>query len=117
MPIHLLYAIFGGLVGMGSIVRTVPVGRVGVRSMFGAIREIPLKPGLHLTNPFVKVDIINVQSQTINYMNLPTLTSEGLTVEVDVAVTFRVNTTYAVKLYSTVGRDWQVSGSETQLTD
>jgi regulator of protease activity HflC (stomatin/prohibitin superfamily) len=75
--------------------------------MFGRVNANPLPPGLHLTNPFLTVTQVNVQSQTINYLNLPTLTSEGLTVEVDVAVTFRVNATKAVGLYSTVGRNWQ----------
>ena len=87
--------------------RIVDVGNIGVKTLFGKLMKEPIDPGLHWVNPLVSVGLVDVRSNTINYLNLPTLTSEGLTVEVDVAVTFRVNKTMAVELYSTVGRDWQ----------
>ena len=90
-----------------SGVRIVDVGSIGVKTLFGKLMKEPIDPGLHWVNPLVSVGLVDVRSNTINYLNLPTLTSEGLTVEVDVAVTFRVNKTMAVELYSTVGRDWQ----------
>ena len=42
----------------------VPTGNVGVQTYLGVIQQDVLLPGLHFHNPFTRIEIVDVNSQT-----------------------------------------------------
>merc|ERR1719198_1080348 len=86
-------------------VRTVPPAHVGVAITFGRAHAATLDPGLHLTNPFASVETFSTKTTLLEQANhVPT--KEGLTVDLDVAVLFRIDPNRARDIYLKLGQDF-----------
>jgi len=102
--------IFGGVSGALMLLllamfwplTSVPVGHVGVVSVFGQIKETPLEPGLSLINPMAKVDDVNVQQQT-SEATLEAGTKDLQNVNAKVIVNYHPEQKLVPKLMSEVG--------------
>jgi len=100
----------GGLIlaivlGFFSLVRIVPAGHVGVVDLWGNVEEQVRKPGINLVNPFVNLVIMDIQTQELKEtMQVPS--KEGLTMQVDISILYRLSPEKASNIYKTIGKDY-----------
>ncbi len=93
-------------------------GHVGVQVLFGNVLETTLSNGLHVINPFVEVEQMDVKTQAYTMSGkelegqvrgddaIQTLSSDGLTVRLEVTVQYRLSGSEAAKVYRTIGIDY-----------
>jgi len=95
--------IIGALIGLlFSMIRVVPAGYVGIIDLFGRVSPYSLKSGIHLVNPLVKV--INISVRTHEDMEImPVPSKEGLTINLDISILYKLDPAKAVEIYKTVG--------------
>lgn len=86
----------------------VPPGNVGVVNFFGEVSEITLNPGVHLLNPFSKVLNFSTRLKDIKE-NVDATSQEGLSLNLDVSLQYKLDPQKAATVYKTIGTD------ETQL--
>ncbi|MEI8350615.1 MAG: prohibitin family protein [Candidatus Omnitrophota bacterium] len=85
-----------------SFIRIVPAGSVGVVDLFGNVSELTRQPGLNLINPFARLEIMNIKTeQETEIMNVPS--REGLSIDLDVTILYRLASDKASQIYKTVG--------------
>lgn len=94
-------------------------GYVGVKSLFGQIRPDVFYPGLHVINPLIKVKSVDIKTQNytmsgvhdegdkIGDDGIKALTKDGLEVQMDVTVLYRVLGESAPKILNEIGTDFQ----------
>ncbi|MFZ5801027.1 MAG: prohibitin family protein [Candidatus Omnitrophota bacterium] len=86
----------------GSFIKIVPAGTVGVVDLFGSVAERARQPGINLVNPFARLVIMNVKTEEMSeIMNVPS--KEGLSIDLDVTILFRLSPGKASEIYKTVG--------------
>lgn len=97
----------------------IDAGQVGVKKLFGKVKENVLTSGLHLINPFY--EIISMDVKTQNYTmsgandesHVPTddairvLTADGLEVTIDLTVLYRLLPTDAPRVVQETGLDYR----------
>ena len=100
-------------------VRIVGVGEVGIISTFGVVDMRPRPPGLTLKAPWAALETMNVRTQQFTMGSVAeeasllagdtvrTLTSEGLTVGLDLTVWFALQTDQAPDLFSKIGPEYR----------
>ena len=82
-------------------------GEVGVKRSFGKINEKPLMEGARGFNPFTTT-IIKLPTRTINMeVRLPLPSKEGLTVQSEVSILYRLVGSYSPKIVETIGRNYE----------
>ncbi len=96
-----------GLLGFALSRNTtvVPAGHVGVIDTFGQVSDRILQPGIHLRNPFSKIVHLSVQTQEFKETT-QTPSKEGLMMDVDVSILYRLNPEQAKAIYQTVGTNY-----------
>lgn len=98
-------------------------GEVGVQILFGNIQEGVLRSGLNFVNPLLDIEKLDIktQSYTMSGSNdqdvsgdrsnvsdpIHTLSSDGLTLLLDVTVWFRISADDAPNLLRTIGSDYE----------
>lgn len=85
-----------------AMVRIVPAGYVGIIDFFGTVSPQPLHSGLNLVNPFAKVVYLSIRTQEEMEI-MPVPSKEGLTINLDVSILYRLDPDKAVEIYKTVG--------------
>ena len=82
-------------------------GEVGVKRSFGKIKTEPLMEGARGFNPFTTT-IIKLPTRTMNMeVRLPLPSKEGLTVQSDVSILYRLEGSYAPKIVEKLGRNYE----------
>ncbi len=93
----------------------IDAGETGVYSLFGKVKDKELSSGLHLVIPFAKITKMNIKTQDytmskslgegkrVNADAITSLTKEGLSVDLDITVLYRLNEEKASDVYQTVG--------------
>ena len=100
-------------------VRFVDAGEVGVVHTFGVVDLTPRAPGLVLKAPWVSLTTLNVRTQELTFSSrtedvtgagpdqtIQALTSEGLTVGLDITTLFRLEFDRAPIVFSTIGPNY-----------
>lgn len=83
----------------------VPAGHVGVKDFFGIVSSKVLLPGVRLVFPFTKVVKFSVRTQEIKEIaEVPS--REGLIMNLEVSLLFRLDATRAPEVYRTVGQGY-----------
>jgi regulator of protease activity HflC (stomatin/prohibitin superfamily) len=107
----LVAAAFSAVVQIGP-------GEVGVQALFGSVQDGVLKSGLNFINPFVTVEKMDVKTQSYTMSSsheegqikgddaISTLSSDGLTLKLDVTILYRLNESDAPQVYRTIGTDY-----------
>ncbi len=96
----------GAVFVIGSIIRIVPAGTVGVYDLFGRVQDKERLPGLNFVNPFAKLQILNVKTEELKeVMVVPS--KEGLSIKVDVSILYRMLPEKASEIYKTVGEGYR----------
>ena len=108
-------------VAVASIAQVGP-GEVGVQILFGNVQNRVLTSGLNVVNPLVEVEMLDVKTQAYTMTGtgdqgdvdarirrddaINTLSSDGLTLTLDVTVWFRLNPEETPNLIRTIGIDY-----------
>lgn len=83
----------------------VPAGNVGVIDFFGMVSDNTLKPGVNFVNPLAKVQKFSIKTQEIKEnMNVPS--EEGLSVDLEISLLYKLNPDIANEIYKTVGANY-----------
>jgi prohibitin 1 len=88
-----------------SMVKIVPPGHVGVLILFGKVHS-SITEGLHLVNPLVNMELMNVRTQEI-FEHAEAPSKEGLNVELEVSCLYHLNPQEAMKVYRQIGPNYQ----------
>ncbi len=80
----------------------VPAGHIGVQDFFGRVSDRLLAPGINLIAPGTRVVKFSVQTREMKE-TAAVPTSEGLIVNLDVSLLFRLRPEAAGRIYKTVG--------------
>ena len=100
-------------------IRIVDVGEVGIVHTFGVVDTTPRVPGLVFKAPWASLTTMNVRTQQLTFSSraedaagvgpdqtIRTLTSEGLTVGLDITTLFRLRSQDAPNVFSTIGVEY-----------
>lgn len=103
----------------GSFFTVIEAGNTGVRSLFGKVYDQELSSGFHLKNPLVKITKMNVRTQeyTMSILqgegknfgddSIAALTKEGLQVDLDITVLYKLIQENASDVYNSIGLDYE----------
>jgi prohibitin 1 len=90
------------LVVIGGPITVVPAGHVGVKDLFGKVSPNSLPPGVHLILPFTRVHKMSIRTMELKETaEVPS--KEGLTMDLEGSVLFRLDPAKASEMYRTVG--------------
>ena len=91
---------------IGNPVTVVPAGHVGVKDFFGSVSSSVLLPGVRLVFPFTRVVKMSVKTQEVKETaEVPS--KEGLTMDLEGSLLFRLDPTRAAEVYKTIGPEYQ----------
>jgi len=86
--------------------KVIPAGNVGVKDFFGNVSKDVLPPGVHLVFPLTRVIRMSTQTQQVKEAaEVPS--QEGLTMDLEASLLYRIDPEKADDLYKTVGQDYQ----------
>lgn len=111
LAIRTIMILISSIAVLNSISRLlviVPPGNVGVVNLFGEVSETTLNPGVHLLNPFNKVLNFSTRIKDVKE-NVDVTSQEGLSLNLDVSLQYKLDPQKAATVYKTIGTD------ETQL--
>jgi regulator of protease activity HflC (stomatin/prohibitin superfamily) len=101
-----------------SAVAQVGPGEVGVQVLFGSVQDGTLHSGLNFINPLVTVEKMDVKTQAYTMSStkdegqikgddaISTLSSDGLSLKLDLTVWYRLSEADAPQVYRTIGEDY-----------
>ncbi|MBO1049090.1 MAG: prohibitin family protein [Dolichospermum sp. DEX182a] len=99
--------LIGSMTLLASISRLlviVPPGNVGIVNSFGKISDNTLDSGVHVVNPFAKVINFSTRLKDIKE-NIDTTSQEGLSLNLDVSLQYKLDPQKAAIVYKTIGTD------------
>jgi regulator of protease activity HflC (stomatin/prohibitin superfamily) len=83
----------------------IPAGHTGVIDFLGNVSDNTLKPGVNLVNPMAKVEKMSIKTQELKeLMSVPS--KEGLSVDLEISLLFKLNSEKANDIYKTVGPNY-----------
>lgn len=86
-------------------IKVIPAGHVGVKNFFGSVSPDVLPPGVHVVFPFTRVIPMSVQTQELKETaDVPS--QEGLTMDLECSLLYRLDPTKSAEIYKTVGTDY-----------
>ena len=92
----------------------IPAGHVGVLDLFGNVSSRVLPSGVHLVVPFTRVIKMTVQTQELKEVaEVPS--QEGLIMDLEVSLLYRLDPEKADDIYRTVGRNFATVAVEPQI--
>ncbi len=90
---------------VASAVTVVPAGHVGVVDLFGDVRPVSLKSGIHLVNPFARVVKMSVKTHELKE-DLEVPSKEGLAMKLEASLLFHLDPEQAPTVYRTIGPNY-----------
>lgn len=86
--------------------KVVGAGQVGIDDTFGKVPDSIRNSGFHLKSPFTAIRTMSIKSiQIMENASVPS--KEGLIVNLDVSIIYRINPEKAPELYRTVGMNYE----------
>jgi regulator of protease activity HflC (stomatin/prohibitin superfamily) len=90
----------------GSPIKVIPAGHVGVKDLFGRVSPDVLPPGVRIVIPFTRVIKMSIKTQEVKETaEVPS--KEGLMMDLEGSLLYRLDPQKADDVYRTVGRDYQ----------
>jgi regulator of protease activity HflC (stomatin/prohibitin superfamily) len=102
-----------------SSIVVVEAGQTGVYHLFGKVKNEEVSSGFHLINPLAKITTMTIRTQdyTMSFVenegnkrgvdSISALTKEGLEVDLDITVLYRLQEEKASDIYKEVGLDYE----------
>jgi prohibitin 1 len=90
---------------IGNPLTVIPAGDVGVKDFFGNVSPNVLPAGVHFVLPFTKVVKMSIKTQELKETaEVPS--KEGLSMDLEGSLLYRLDPVKAPELYRTIGRDY-----------
>ncbi len=112
-------SVLGGIMILGSLLRIVPAGSVGVQVLFGKVLvKSTLSEGLNIVNPFINLEIMTVRTQAYTMSiaaeegqrygddAILSLTKDGLEIAMDLTVWYHLDASEAAIVFQKIGKDY-----------
>lgn len=99
-----LAALNAVILGARKVVVIIPAGNVGVVEVFGKVSNQTLPAGVHIVSPFAEVIRFSTRLKDIKE-TVTVTSSEGLDLNLDVSLQYRVDPNQTQRIYSTIGID------------
>jgi len=102
-----------------NIVITIDAGHTGVVILFGKVKDKELSSGIHIINPFDKIKEMSVRTEEYTMSvthgegqrkgsdQISALTNEGLQLELDITVFYRLKESKASDVYKKIGMEYE----------
>jgi len=101
----LIAILIAAAIGIVNVFTVVPAGTVGVVDFLGNVSDNTLKAGVNVVNPMAKVVKFSIKTQELKeVMNVPS--KEGLSVQLEISLLFRLDPDNANIIYKTVGPNY-----------
>jgi regulator of protease activity HflC (stomatin/prohibitin superfamily) len=94
------------IITIANPIAIIPAGHVGVKDLFGFVSADTLPPGLRIVVPLTRVVNMSVQTQEITE-KADTPSREGLIIDLEVSLLYRVDPDKAAEIYKKVGTDYR----------
>jgi len=116
--LSVIMLIAGILMIVASGMRIVNAGNVGVQILFGNVKKDVLDAGIHVVNPIIKVTQMSIRTQAYTMSGtveegqyksddaIVALTSDGVSIKLDVTVWFHLIKENAAEVYKNIGMDY-----------
>ena len=106
--------VFSVGLGVAGAAVSVPAGHVGVPTLFGKVQAYTLPEGFHIINPLAEVHPMSIRTQQFtmsssNGNQLTAMSSDQLTMKMDVTVTYFLNAGQAEKIYRLLGDNYEAN--------
>ncbi len=102
------------LLALFNPLKVIPAGQVGVKDFFGIVSKNVLPPGVHVVFPLTRVVRMSIQTQQVKEAaEVPS--QEGLTMDLEASLLYRLDPEKADDIYRTVGRDYESTIVEPQI--
>ncbi len=99
---------------IGNPVTVIPAGHVGVKDFFGSVSSSVLTAGVHFVFPFTRVVKMSIKTQEVKETaEVPS--KEGLTMDLEGSLLFRLDPARAPDIYKTIGANYQEIAVEPQI--
>jgi len=115
---------FGGLIIiligiLTACIIQIDAGHVGVKKLFGKVQPEVLGSGLHMINPLLEIERLDIKTQTYTMSGtqdeghkasddaITVLTSDGLTVTIDLSVLYKLLPSDAPRLLQETGANYE----------
>lgn len=114
----ILGLIIGFIILINSII-TIPSGNTGVQSLFGKVKDKELSEGLHFINPFMTINRMSIRTEEYTMSGttgegmrtgadqISALTKEGLSIDLDITIQYRLVEDTASEVYRKLGLNYQ----------
>jgi len=112
-------SVLGGIMIIGSLLRIVPAGSVGVQVLFGKVLvKSTLSEGLNIVNPFINLEIMTVRTQAYTMSiaaeegqrygddAITSLTKDGLEIVMDLTVWYHLDAPEAAIVFQKIGKNY-----------
>jgi len=98
--------VLGIVLLIGSGIRIIGPGEVGVLDLFGKVIDGEIHSGVNLVNPLMRVHSFSIKTREMQEtMNVPS--QEGLQVDLDVSVLYRIMPDKASDIFGTIGLQYE----------
>ena len=117
MNANLGFFIFGGVLLLIVLLKSavvIPAGHIGVKSLFGRIKPEILYPGVHVVNPLLTIYKLSTQTQNLTEQS-QVASKEGLIVDLDVTLLFKLNPVRAPEIMQNVGKGYVATVVEPEI--
>ncbi|MCK5412826.1 MAG: prohibitin family protein [Candidatus Pacebacteria bacterium] len=107
------------LIVLANSIVIIPAGETGVYHLFGKVKDAEVKSGLHIINPLAQItklsirteqytmSVVQGEGEKIGDDSIDALTSEGLTVKLDITVFYHLVEDSASDVYKELGINYQ----------
>ena len=107
------------LIVLFNSVIVIRAGETGVVSLFGDVKANELSSGIHLINPLARVHRLTIRTEEYTMSKaigegkkvdddaIQTLTLEGLTIDLDITVLYKLKEEDAAKVYKEIGPEYE----------
>jgi len=91
---------------LSNPIAVIPAGHIGVKDFFGTVSPNKLQAGIRIIFPMTKVVKMSIKTQELKETaEVPS--KEGLILDLEVSVLYRIDPEMADKIYKGVGREYQ----------
>ncbi len=103
--VSIVAVLIAAAIGIVNVFTVVPAGTVGVVDFLGNVSDNTLKAGVNVVNPIAQVVKFSIKTQELKeVMNVPS--KEGLSVQLEISLLFRLDPDNANIIYKTVGPNY-----------
>ncbi len=104
--VSLLVSLGALAIAIFNLFTVIPAGQVGVVDFLGSVNDETLKAGVNIVNPAARIEKFTIKTQEIKeVMNVPS--KEGLSVQLEISLMFRLNPDKANEIYKTIGSNYR----------